>query len=151
QRCVSQGRKLWFAHATTLIETRMYRSLAHLIEGWSKNIYLGALRSFPEEPVLRGLVPLLLAAPLLFWLLPPVGLAWSLSGAALPDGLAAAAVVATTLSAVFWMLVCYGMKIPPWYGLGFPLGAAVVLFIAARSLVRGRRAVEWKGRTYRVD
>ncbi|HET8624929.1 MAG TPA: glycosyltransferase family 2 protein, partial [Gemmatimonadales bacterium] len=45
QRCVSQGRKLWFAHATTLIETRMYRSLAHLIEGWSKNIYLGALRS----------------------------------------------------------------------------------------------------------
>ena len=151
QRCVSQGRKLWFAHATTLIETRMYRSLAHLIEGWSKNIYLGALKSFPEEPVLRGLVPLLLAAPMLFWLLPPVGLAWSLSGAALPDGGAAAAVVATGLSAVFWMLVCYGMKIPPWYGLGFPLGAAVVLYIAARSLIRGRRAVEWKGRTYRLE
>jgi chlorobactene glucosyltransferase len=152
QRCVSQGRKLWFCYGMTLIETRMYRSLAHLVEGWSKNVYLGARQSFPEEPVLRSLVPLFLVMPMLFWLLPPALLAWAtLEGAAPPAGLGAAAVVATGLSVGFWMLVCYGMKIPPLYGLAYPLGALVMLFIVARSMLRGRRAVEWKGRRYRMD
>jgi chlorobactene glucosyltransferase len=151
QRCVSSGRKLWFAHAPGLIETRMYRSLAHLVEGWSKNIYLGGRRSFPEEPVLRALVPVLLVAPMLFWLTPPMVLALAAGGAALPHGLFGAAVLASALSAAFWILVSYGMKIPPWYGLAYPLGAAVALFIVARSVARGRRAVEWKGRTYRTS
>jgi chlorobactene glucosyltransferase len=149
QRCVSLGRKLWFAYATDLIQTRMYRSLAHLVEGWSKNVYLGARRSFPDEPLLRALVPLLLATPMLFWLVPPAALAAGTLGA-LQD-VARAALIATGLSVGFWALLCYGMKIPPWYGLGYPLGAALVLFIMARSVLRGRRAVEWKGRRYRLD
>ncbi len=152
QRCIALGRKLWFAYANTLIETRMYRSLGHLVEGWSKNIYLGARRSFPDEPVLRALVPLMLALPMLFWLLPPAVLAWGVaSGAPLMAGLTGAALLATALSLTFWMLVSYGMRIPPYYALGYPLGAGVVLFIMARSTFRGRRAVEWKGRTYKLD
>ena len=42
------GRKIHFAFAERLMETRMYRSLPHLVEGWSKNVYLGGRRSFPR-------------------------------------------------------------------------------------------------------
>jgi chlorobactene glucosyltransferase len=152
QRCVACGRKLWFAYANTLIETRMYRSLAHLIEGWSKNLYLGARRSFPAEPVLRELVPVMLVLPTLFWLLPPALLALSAaSPAPVIAGLTGAALIATALSAVFWMLISHGMRIPPYYGLAYPLGAIMMLFIVARSTIRGRRGVEWKGRTYNLE
>jgi chlorobactene glucosyltransferase len=152
QRCVALGRKLHFAYAHTLLETRMYRSLGHLVEGWSKNIYLGARRSFPNEPLLRALVPLLLVLPMLFWLLPPLALGWAaLSAAPAASALTGAALAATVLSVIFWMLLCYGMRIPPLYGAGYPMGALVVLFIVARSVARGGRAVEWKGRTYAVD
>ena len=68
------GRKLHFAFADSLMETRMYRSLPELIEGWSKNVYLGGRRSFPDEPLLRALVPAMLVGALLFWLVPPATL-----------------------------------------------------------------------------
>jgi chlorobactene glucosyltransferase len=147
QRCVMQGRKVWFAYAPDLLETRMYRSLGHLVEGWSKNVYLGGKRSFTEEPVLQALVPVLLVLPSLFWLLPPAALAFS----RMPGGATygSAALLATTLSAVFWILVSHGMRIPWLYGVAYPLGALVMLGIMVRSVLRGRRAVEWKGRQYR--
>jgi len=49
---------------------------------------------------------------------------------------------------VFWMLICYGMKIPIAYGLGYPLGALMALYIILRSSWRGGRKVEWRGRIY---
>jgi hypothetical protein len=52
------------------------------------------------------------------------------------------------LSSVFWMLICFGMRIPPLYGLGYPLGALMALFIVLRSTWRGSRTVEWRGRVY---
>jgi hypothetical protein len=118
----------------------MYRSLPELIEGWSKNIYLGGRRSFPEDPALRATAPLMVAAALSFWLLPPVTLAVS-------GGLCSAAALAVGLSAVFWTLSSVGMRIPFYYGLGYPLGALMALYIAARSTWRGERKVEWRGRT----
>jgi chlorobactene glucosyltransferase len=138
------GRKLYFAFAERLMETRMYRSLPDLIEGWSKNVYLGGRRSFPHEPLLRALVPMMLAAALGFWLVPPAVLL--LRGA---TGLAPAAGLAAGLSVLFWMLISYGMRIPVLYGLLYPLGALVALYIVARSTWRGARRVEWRGRTYR--
>ena len=138
------GRKIHFAFAERLMETRMYHSLPHLVEGWSKNVYLGGRRSFPEEPVLRALVPVMLVAAFLFWLVPPAMLA--VTGVTEGPGRAAAA--ATALSALFWMLISYGMRIPPWYGLLYPIGALVALFIGARSTWRGARRVEWRGRVY---
>jgi chlorobactene glucosyltransferase len=147
QRCVMQRQKIWFTYAPDLLETRMYRNLGHLVEGWSKNVYLGGRRSFPEEPILQALVPVLLVLPSLFWLFPPAWLAYSIADAPAP---ASAALLATGLSAVFWLLVSHGMRIPWRYGLAYPLGALVMLGIVVRSLLRGRRAVEWKGRQYRL-
>jgi chlorobactene glucosyltransferase len=141
------GRKLHFAFAEHYMETRMYTGLRELIEGWSKNIYLGGQRSLPDEPVLRALVPVALAAVELFWLLPPVVLLLGVLGAA--DGrLLDAARIATAASLGFWSLISIGMQVPVWYALGYPVGVMMTLYITARSSLRGRRRVEWKGRTY---
>jgi chlorobactene glucosyltransferase len=144
QAVVRRGGRLHFAFAERLMETRMYEGLGPLVEGWSKNVYLGGRRSFPEEPIRRALVPVMLALAFCFWLAPPVAV---LLGA-LGGGSSPAAIAATLFAALFWCLICFGMQIPPVYGLGYPLGAAVALFIAARSTWRGRRRVEWRGRTY---
>ncbi|MEA2714402.1 MAG: hypothetical protein QOK27_2363 [Gemmatimonadales bacterium] len=144
QTYLAKGLKLHFAFAERLMETRMYQDLAHLIEGWSKNIYLGGRRSFPDEPLRRALVPVMLAVAMLFWLAPPA----ALIAAAFDPPLALPALAATGLSALFWMLICYGMKIPAIYGLGYPLGALMALYIILRSTWRGGRKVEWRGRVY---
>ncbi len=143
----ARGRRVFFVFGFDLMETRMYENLPHIIEGWSKNLYLGGRRSFPDEPLLRALVPAALAGAMLFWLLPPALLLLSLTGVLSAD-MALPAVIATAVSALFWMVVCADMRIPPAYGLGYPAGAAVVLFIVARSTRRGARQVEWKGRVY---
>jgi chlorobactene glucosyltransferase len=142
QATVRAGRKLVLVHGAGFLETRMYHGLRHLVEGWSKNIYLGARRSFPDEPVGRALVPLMLTGAFAFWLAPFAMLA-------LP-GLRGAGALAAALGAGFWMLICYGMQIPVAYGLGYPLGAAMALFIAWRSMARGSRGIVWKGRVYDV-
>ena len=147
QTYLHRGLKLHFAFAERLMETRMYRGLRSLIEGWSKNIYLGGRRSFPDEPLARALVPLMLVIAMGYWLLPPLTL---LLAAVLP-GLAhlrEPALLASFISVVFWMLICWGMKIPAVYGLGYPLGALMALYIAVRSTWRGARRVEWRGRVY---
>jgi chlorobactene glucosyltransferase len=147
QAYLREGRKLHFAHADRLMETRMYQDLAHLIEGWSKNVYLGGKRSFPDEPFQRALVPLILTVALSFWLVPPAALLGSLGIPELAQH-SGAVLAATAYSAIFWMLISYGMGIPVGYGLGYPLGALVALYIALRSTWRGERKVEWKGRVY---
>jgi chlorobactene glucosyltransferase len=144
QAVVGRGGRLHFAFAERLMETRMYHGLGPLIEGWSKNVYLGGRRSFPEEPVRRALVPMMLALAFCFWLAPTATMLVGALGA----GPLPAAGVAAALGALFWCLICYGMRIPPLYGLGYPLGAAMALYIAMRSTLRGRRRVEWRGRTY---
>ena len=138
------GRRIHFAFAERLMETRMYRSLRELVEGWSKNMYLGGRRSFPGQPLLQALVPAMLVTSFAFWLVPPAVLA----ACGARDGLGTAAAVATALSAVFWMLISVGMRIPAWYGLLYPLGALAAACIGARSAWRGERRVEWRGRAY---
>ncbi len=148
QTFLRQGLKLHFAFAERLMETRMYQSLSHVIEGWSKNIYLGGRRSFPGQPLLQALVPLMLIIAMLYWLIPPI----LLVAAAVDLGLAElvpAALLATIFSAAFWMMICHGMRIPAVYGLAYPIGTLMALYIILRSTWRGGRAVEWKGRRYR--
>jgi chlorobactene glucosyltransferase len=147
QTYLRHGLKLHFAFADRLMETRMYRGLRDLIEGWSKNIYVGGRRSFSDEPLLRALVPLMLATALLFWLVPPAVLLASWLDTPLAQ-LRTAAAAAITASAVFWILISGGMRIPLCYGLGYPLGAVMALYITLRSTWRGTRKLEWRGRVY---
>jgi chlorobactene glucosyltransferase len=150
QTYLRHGRRLHFAFAERLMETRMYQSLSQLVEGWSKNIYLGGRRSFPGQPVLQALAPVMVAAALAFWLVPPaMVLAGAMGGA--PAWLLRPALVAAGLSLGFWTLMSYGMRIPAGYGLLYPVGALMTLYIAARSTWRGGRRVEWRGRVYGGD
>lgn len=148
QAYLRHGRKLHFAFAERLMETRMYQSLSQLIEGWSKNVYLGGRRSFPHQPLLRALVPVMLIVAMVFWLVPPALL---IAAAACPllRSLGPAALLATIASVLFWMVMCRQMQIPVAYGLGYPLGAVMTLWIVVRSTWRGARKVEWRGRIYR--
>ncbi|HUR94756.1 MAG TPA: glycosyltransferase family 2 protein [Gemmatimonadales bacterium] len=148
QAYLRQGRRLHFAFAERLMETRMYQNLSQLVEGWSKNIYLGGKRSFPEEPALRALAPLMLLLALVFWLIPPAAAVMSALGSDAFQRVMLPALVASGISACFWSVLSYGMKIPPAYGMLYPLGATMALYIAARSFWRGERRVEWRGRVY---
>jgi chlorobactene glucosyltransferase len=147
QQTWKAGRTVHFTFAEDYMETRMYTGLRDLVEGWSKNIYLGGRRSFPEEPVRRALVPLALAAAVLFWLVPPFTLLLAALGAG-GGWLVDQALTATAASLGFWSLISIGMRIPVWYALGYPAGAMMTLYIIGRSTLRGRTRVEWKGRTY---
>ncbi|MEP6571915.1 MAG: glycosyltransferase family 2 protein [Gemmatimonadota bacterium] len=140
------GLRVYFAFAETLMETRMYRGLGHLVEGWSKNVYLGARESLPDNPRLRAMIPLLFLAGLVYALTPVTLLALSVAG--LTPGWMVVSALATGLQVVFWGLVSFGMRIPIWYGLLYPAGALVAGYIFLRSTVRGGRRVEWKGRVY---
>lgn len=140
------GRPQLFAFGLKLMGTRMYSSLAGLVEGWSKNVYVGGRRSYPDEPVLRALIPVMFTLGALFWLLPPAALLLAVTGVA-PAWLVAAA-WATTFSAVFWVLFDAGFGINPLYGLTYPLGVVMTGWIFARSTRRGTGRIEWRGRTY---
>jgi len=143
----SDGVRLWFAEP--LMETRMYQSLATIVEGWSKNVYLGARLSFRDEPVLRALSPLLLVASFAFWLVPVAVVAGWLAGGGVSTALGVGAGVAVLLSLTFWSFISFGMGVPMQYGVLYPIGALMAIGIVVRSTVRGGRRVEWRGRVYR--
>jgi chlorobactene glucosyltransferase len=138
QRFLAEGKKLRAYWAEDLIATRMYTGLTSMLEGWSKNIYLGGRATFPEDPVLRALVPVALIAAPGFWLVPLVALAFG----------AAWAPAAIALSVAFWTIMVMGLRLPPMYGLAYPIGAVMTLVMVARSVARGERKVVWRGREY---
>jgi hypothetical protein len=142
-----EGHTLRIRGAIDDLATRMYRSLPHLVEGWSKNITQGGLQTFP--PVLRPFVaPLSLVTGLGLWFAPPVGLVASLLGWTGPAWLLWSA-VSCLISVVLWAYFSRRMGAPWVYGLLYPLGAMVGVFIFVRSWSRGRRVV-WKGRSYEL-
>lgn len=171
QRLVRLGYGLTVRSAEDGFATRMYTSLAELVEGWSKNILLGGLATLPEGWV-RRLAPL--AAVVLgtvSFVLPPVltlglGVGSWLASAATPTSasggwaamwpilatnpLFAWGASLTLLGMGFWSLVSWRMRIAPGYGLLYPLGAAVAQYIYLRTWRRGGH-VEWKGRRYDLD
>jgi chlorobactene glucosyltransferase len=141
------GLRLRIRAARADLATRMYRSLPHLVEGWTKNIVTGGLQSLP--PWLRPLMaPLSLLFGVLLWIAPPLVLV----AAAFGMGEAAALVWAGAvcgLSVLLWSLFTREMGAPALYGALYPLGALVTSYIFVRSWARGRR-VEWKGRRYEL-
>jgi chlorobactene glucosyltransferase len=148
QLLVRRGHRLSVRMAEGQLSTRMYRSLRQVVDGWSKNLLVGARRTL--APWLRPLIaPVSAVAGVGLWIAPPVLLAVSLAGTG-DRGLMVWSAVAVAVSIVFWGAFTYRMGAPAWYGLLYPLGAAVGLFILFRAWLRGRR-VEWKGRAYVLD
>ncbi|MDG2282563.1 MAG: glycosyltransferase [Longimicrobiales bacterium] len=136
------------------LSTRMYRSLADLVAGWSKNIVTGGLQSFPRW-MRPAVAPVSLLSGVTLWLLAPAvlvlaGVQW-LTGA---DGWLGPdwnlwALCAYAASTALWVWFYRRMRVSALYGPLYPLAALVGSWIFIRSWVRGSN-VEWKGRSYRL-
>jgi chlorobactene glucosyltransferase len=143
-----EGKRLRIRSAAGDLQTRMYRSLAELIEGWSKNIVMGVWLSVP--PVFRTVVtPILWAVGVALWIVPPVVL---LAGSVgwVVGWVFSWSVLVYALSVMSWAQFTRMMGGPARYGFLYPLGAFVGAYIFLRSWKRGRK-VEWKGRRYTVQ
>ena len=146
--------QLWFERkkrtflvlGTDQLATRMYTSLRELIEGWGKNVYASGRTTVPFGIVGRLLYPLLLLVPGLSGLVPPLMLALSVLGVFGQPVLVWSA-VASLANLLWWALVNRTLGMPIWYALFNPLGAAMLLYICARAIVRGK-SVRWKERDY---
>ena len=142
------GRTVSLVLGLDQLSTRMYTSLRELIEGWGKNVFAGGRDAMPFGALGRVIFPLLLVTPSLFQLVPPVVLMLALAGVLGSAALTWAA-IATGANLVWWALVYLWLRVSPVYALLHPLGAAMLLYIAVRAVVRGSR-VRWKERDYRA-
>lgn len=145
QNLVRAGRRLQLAHADDLMETRMYRTLGGIFEGWTKNLALGSRRAV--HPWLAPAVPWVLGlGSLALWVFAPVLLFLSLVSST-GDPYFGWALAVTAAGLVTWIGVHLTMRIPPQHALLYPLGAFIVALLFFRSAFRGRR-VSWRGREY---
>jgi chlorobactene glucosyltransferase len=142
------GFKLQVLAAPHLAHTRMYRDLRSLWLGFSKN----------SGEILGSTGKTLVAAAIV---LPFGWMAWLLPAALVPAAVAAPS-AANITGAVFAGIgtgIVVGIhcgaarhfRIPPIFGLTFPIGYSVVACLACRGVISqltGR--VTWKGRTYRL-
>ena len=133
---------IFLTHAEEYMSTRMYRSLAGILEGWTKNLATGVPLAFPPILLLRRLAPYLMWLPAFVWIAPPV--LWALFGWPW-------AALATVISLLIWLMVYRVSGAPLHYAVLFPLGAATVAYIMIRSALRGSRRIEWRGRSYHAD
>jgi len=90
--------------------------------------------------------PFLLVAPALGGLVPPILLALSIGGV-LGHGILVWSAIVTGANLIWWLSVYAWLGLSPVYALLHPLGSAMVLYIALRSIGRGNR-VRWKEREY---
>jgi chlorobactene glucosyltransferase len=141
QRLVASGRRMFIAHAHDVMDTRMYRSLRGIVEGWTKNLALGSTRAAPPwiAPAVPWLIVLFLAVT---WVLPPAMLLASLF-TPVPMVTFGWSLAASVAGLLFWLVVHLWMRVPPLYAFGYPVGAAVTAALFVRSAVRGRA---WSGR-----
>ena len=128
------------------LSTRMYTSLGELVHGWGKNIFAAGADTLPFRGwVARALLPILLVTPPIMMLLPPVMMVLAISGVI--DASPVPSAAATLLLMAGWGVIYSAFGASPFYGVLYPLGAALLLFINMRAIARGRR-VAWKGRSY---
>lgn len=147
QRLISAGRRIFIAHAEDLMETRMYRSLGEIIEGWTKNVAIGSRYASPDWAA--PFVPWLIAIFLIgMWVVPPFAFLTALVRP-VPPWVQGWSMAVTAASLLFWLLAHAVQRVPLPYALAYPLGAVAAAAIFVRSALRGSR-VEWKGRHYTV-
>ncbi len=145
QRFIRAGERTFMVHAENHMDTRMYRSLGGILEGWTKNLAKGARAVV--DPWLRPVIPWAIALWLVgFWVAPPLLLAGLLvTGGGGP--LLTWTLGTTALSILFWMLACRRFEVPMHYAVIYPVGAAITAGLFVRSALRGGRVL-WKGRHY---
>jgi hypothetical protein len=147
QRLFSEGTRTALVLGTKQLSTRMYSSLGEIVRGWRKNVFAGGIDALPDIALVRLLFPLGLTATPLAQLVPVAVLVAAALGAG-PSGIALAwATTATIAMLAAWAVIYARARRSVLYALAFPLGAAVLLWIMAGAIARGRR-VTWKGRSY---
>lgn len=142
------GRTVTLTLGLTQLRTRMYTSLRELVDGWGKNIYAGGRDAMPRGLIGRAIFPLLLVLPGLSGVLPPVLVAFGVAGLVIPPVMTWASIV-LVINLLWWLLVYASLRMSPLYALLHPLGAAALLYISVRAILRGRN-VRWKGRDYQA-
>ena len=135
QRFHALGHAPLLVAAERFVSVRMYRSLAEIVEGWSKNLALSSRRTAPG-PVAAAVPWLLLSGVFFFWLLPPLVLVRGALGMAGWPWVPAAA-VAQAAGTAFWAAMYRREGHNPLYALLVPVGAGVMCGIVLRSLARG--------------
>lgn len=152
QELVRAGHPLTVRLARDAFATRMYTSLGEVVNGWTKNVAVGARQA--SGPFRGIILPAILFFVAVAWLLPPVvllglGAAVAVGGpAGVSFPLLLWAGVATFCTVAIWAGVYRQFGASPAFALIHPLGGAVVLLIVARSWLRGEGRIEWKGRRY---
>jgi len=150
QELTRRGGRLTVRGALDLFSTRMYTSLGELVNGWTKNVAVGARQAGGRwgHTAIPGLVLFLLVA----WVLPGAALltcgVLALAGTPASPFLVAWSALATFFATSIWLGAYPRLGAPAGYALLHPLGALIVAFIALRSWARGSRRIEWKGRRY---
>jgi chlorobactene glucosyltransferase len=145
QWCVA-GRQVHLVAGLDQLSTRMYSSLAEIVEGWSKNVWAGGRYVVPDHPVVRAAVRLLMPLSALPGLVPMVALLLGASGLA-PASWTTFGALAYGASVLWNVPTCVILRIPVWYALLHPLGALIASWIFLRASWRGDR-VTWKARDY---
>jgi chlorobactene glucosyltransferase len=140
------GRRVVMMLATEQFSTHMYASLGELVRGWRKNIYAGGRNAVWGGAAGRAVFPVLLPAVPMFGLAPPIALLLSAVGG-LPAAWLIWSATIVTLSIVYWLIVYRYVEAPIPYAFLYPLGLALVAYIALGAVARGQR-VEWKDRKY---
>ena len=142
---LNAGKRHLFALADRDMTTRMYTTLPSIVEGWSKNFFMGAMATMRSKPLAYAGALWGLSVPALF-LLPLAALVLGITTHRLPwlvFGVAAYGGATLLIG-----LILRSAQVPQRYGLLHPLGAAVQAWIILRAVRRGTGRIEWKGRTY---
>ncbi len=146
QQWCAAGKRVHLVVGFDQLSTRMYSSLAEIIEGWTKNVWAGGRYVLPDHPVvrlvLRGFMPFS------SWpgLVPTVAMVLGVTGLA-PASWATFGAIAYGATVLWALPIMRAVRIPFWYAFLHPLGAAVATWIFLKAAYRGDR-VTWKERSY---
>ena len=146
QEFVRAGRRVAVLLARQQLSTHMYASLGEIVRGWRKNIYAGGHHAALGGAVGRWLYPAILIGVPLIGLIPPIALVLALFGLLSTAWLTWSSIVVVAALG-FWLAIYSFMNAPLRYVALYPLGLAMLLYIAVGAVSRGRR-VEWKERQY---
>jgi chlorobactene glucosyltransferase len=146
QEFVRAGRRVVVLLAREQLSTHMYASLREIVGGWRKNVYAGGRHASLGGAVGRALYPILLLTVPLLGLIAPVALLLAAAGVLSSAWLIWSAIVVACALA-FWTTIYRFMGAPVRYVVLYPLGLAMLFYIAVGAVARGRR-VEWKERQY---